>query len=568
LRVQERWGRSYDVAAPRVAGAAVLVWQVVGALWLSCMAPAASGRTVVSLSFDDGTATQFQAGQMLAEHGMHATFYVNSSEIGASDYHMTWPQIHQLAAYGNEIGGHTAHHVNLAQTDPTEARRQICQDRENLLDQGFTVRTFAYPYGVFDASIERMVRRCGYLSARTSNTTSAETIPPADPYAIREVTGTGESTGDVALDLAALEKAVTQAEQTRARWIPITFHQICHACESGWIDPADLQAFLDWLQPRAASGTVVRTVGQVIRGPVQPAVDPPPRPAAPNGVNGLRNPSLEADADADGVPDCYRFDGYGINSARWTRIPDAHTGAWAERVDVTNYQDGDNKLLVDSDLGYCTPTVAHGHQYIVTAWYKSTAPVSFAAFNRDSLGAFAFWDSSDGFPPASTWTQATWTTPVIPDGTNGLTFGLALSSNGSLTVDDLGLDDAAPTSSPETRAPTVSVKLIRTTLRQLVRSGKLGVTLAASQAAKLVIRARVTFSVKAPTGSLQRRTKLIAFANVSFAEPGSRKVMLRLSRGGMATVKRLRRAKLTVSAAALDAAGGQTTTTASTGLRA
>jgi len=94
------------------------------------------------------------------------------------------------------------------------------------------------------------------------------------------------------------------------------------------------------------------------------------------------------------------------------------------------------------------------------------------------------------------------------------------------------------------------------------------VTLAASQAAKLVIRARVTFSVKAPTGSLQRRTKLIAFANVSFAEPGSRKIMLRLSRGGMATVKRLRRAKLTVSAAALDAAGGQTTTTASTGLRA
>jgi len=44
--------------------------------------------------------------------------------------------------------------------------------------------------------------------------------------------------------------------------------------------------------------------------------------------------------------------------------------------------------------------------------------------------------------------------------------------------------------------------------------------------------------------------------------------MLRLSRGGMATVNRLRRAKLTVSAAALDAAGRQTTTTASTGLRA
>jgi len=190
----------------------------------------------------------------------------------------------------------------------------------------------------------------------------------------------------------------------------------------------------------------------VIRGPVQPAVDPP-RPAAPNGCQPAAQLLAGGRRRRRRLPDCYRFDGDGSNSASWTRTPDAHTGAWAERVDVTNYQDGDNKLVVNSDLGYCTPTVAPGHQYIVTAWYKSTTPVSFAAFNRDSLGAFAFRDSSDRFPPASTWTQATWTTPVIPDGTNGLTFGLALSSNGSLTVDDLGLDTRRPAVRPRPGRP-------------------------------------------------------------------------------------------------------------------
>ena len=42
-------------------------------------------------------------------------------------------------------------------------------------------------------------------------------------------------------------------------------------------------------------------------------------------------------------------------------------------------------------------------------------------------------------------------TPVIPSGVNGIAFGLALDANGSLTVDDLGIDDAAPTGSPTRR---------------------------------------------------------------------------------------------------------------------
>jgi peptidoglycan/xylan/chitin deacetylase (PgdA/CDA1 family) len=419
-------------------------------LLLAAPARAGAAQTVVSLTFDDGTATEYQTRTMLAGHGMHATFYINSSQVGTSDYYMTWPQIHDLYADGNEIAGHTAHHVNLPQIDQTEAKREICKDRNNLLDQGFDVRNFAYPYGSFNSTIEQLVRDCGYNSARTTNDTTAETIPPADPYAIR----TGTSSGD----LTTLKNTVLAAERAGGGWVPIIFHQVCNACDGNWILPADLQAFLDWLQPRAANGTVVKTVGEVVGGAVQPAVAPPAPPPAPNGFNVVRNASLEADANADGIPDCFRFDSWGSNNFTWSRTHDAHTGSWGERVDVSNYTNGDNKLVVDQDLGFCTPTVTPGHRYRVTAWYKSNQPVFLTAFSRNSLGSFAYWTSSGNFSASSTtWTQATWVTPVIPAGVDGLSFGLTLGSSGFLTVDDLAIDDAAATGGNDTTAPTVTL---------------------------------------------------------------------------------------------------------------
>jgi peptidoglycan/xylan/chitin deacetylase (PgdA/CDA1 family) len=409
----------------------------------------AAGQTVVSLTFDDGTATQYQAGAAMATHGMRGTFYVNSSRLGSSDYYMTWAQVQLLAAIGNEIGGHTAHHVNLPQTDPTEARRQICLDRVNLLNNGLDATDFAYPYGAFNATTEQQAQACGYNSARSTNVHVPEDIPPADPYAIHEGGGGG--------DLQSLKNAVTTAEQQGGGWVPLVFHQICDGCDTGTITPADFNAFLDWLQLRGANGTVVKTVAQVTGGSVKPAVAPPAPPPAPNGSNAVRNASLETDTNTDSAPDCWTFDNFGNNSFNWMRTSDAHSGSWAERVNITNYQDGDAKLEPTQDLGFCTPTVTPGHRYVITAWYKSDAPVSFSAFSRDTLGGFGFWTSSSTFPASSTWQKASWTTPVIPSGTNGLSFGLTLSSNGSLTVDDLGMDDASPTGGADTTPPTVSI---------------------------------------------------------------------------------------------------------------
>src|SRR5215831_14257462 len=54
---------------------------------------------------------------------------------------------------------------------------------------------------------------------------------------------------------------------------------------------------------------------------------------------------------------------------------------------------------------------------------------------------------------ASTWTQATFTTPAVPAGANGVSFGLALIANGSLTTDDYSLVLPATAAKASSAAP-------------------------------------------------------------------------------------------------------------------
>ena len=67
----------------------LVVCMVMGsALILSTPAAASATRPlIVSLTFDDGSADQMTAQQLLKKHGMVGTFYINSSFIGAAGIH-------------------------------------------------------------------------------------------------------------------------------------------------------------------------------------------------------------------------------------------------------------------------------------------------------------------------------------------------------------------------------------------------------------------------------------------------------------------------------------------------
>jgi hypothetical protein len=243
----------------------------------------AAQPTIVSLLFDDGTADQYVARSMLAPYSLHASFYVNSSHVGSDASDMTWTQLTNLATDGHEIGGHGLDHVDLTSVSSAEATRQVCDDRQALISRGFTVTDFAYPFGAYNASVESIVRGCGYTSATRSwglcgigqsppncdvwYPDVAETIPPQDILATRTIPSirTWHT-------LADLESVVTRAENNGGGWVPIVLHHICDGCDPGnySTSPAVLADFIAWLAGRGSSGTYVRSVREVVSDTTPP----------------------------------------------------------------------------------------------------------------------------------------------------------------------------------------------------------------------------------------------------------------------------------------------------------
>jgi peptidoglycan/xylan/chitin deacetylase (PgdA/CDA1 family) len=266
--------RRIRAAASRTGLARWLAAAVCALLVIPSYASAAS--TVVSLTFDDGQQTQYHVRPILASHRMLATFYVNSGLVGRDAFFMPWSRLEALASDGNEVAGHSLNHPHLTQLTAVEQRREICGDRKNLLDHGFfPVASFAYPYAEYDAGVESTVQSCGYMSGRAVGAIRvgpgldcracpfAETIPPADPFATRTPN-----------TLLRMQNSVTQAENNRGGWVQFVFHAICDGCDGTSV--AELSAFLDWLQPRAANGTVVKTVADVMGAGRSGFTAPPP----------------------------------------------------------------------------------------------------------------------------------------------------------------------------------------------------------------------------------------------------------------------------------------------------
>jgi peptidoglycan/xylan/chitin deacetylase (PgdA/CDA1 family) len=276
-----------DCSVRRACRVARLALAVAVLLGLLC-ASAAHAGTVVSLTFDDGIATQKLVRPMLASHGMHGTFYINSGNVGASSYYMSWSDIAGLNADGNEIGGHTVDHKRLTDLTADQQYHEICDDAATLRGRGYTISDFAYPFGAGSASTaaRQALTSCGYVSARKfgdlysvgcadSSCPYAESIPPGDPFGIKVPEWyPGEYT------LADLEGFVTQAELHGGGWVPLVFHDICNQCADSSVSAATMSALLDWVAARAGSGTVVKTVREVMGGPPPPPDTTPPTTTA------------------------------------------------------------------------------------------------------------------------------------------------------------------------------------------------------------------------------------------------------------------------------------------------
>lgn len=396
--------------------------------------------TVVSLTFDDGNADVLTANSILQAHGYNGTYYINSGTIGASGK-LTWPQVQQLAAAGNEVGGHTVNHLNLTTLSTADATFQVGQDRQNIINRALLTPTdFAYPYGATNSTVEGIVKGQGYSSARVignlvtptscSGCDYGETIPPIDPYAIRTSDSVKSS-----WTAQTLENLVTGVINHGGGWQPLVFHHVgtSTANDPYQVDPAVLSTFLDWLKTQPVT---VQTVQQVMN-----TTPPPPPPPPPPASNLIQNPSLET--VVGGKPACFQmYTGGGTNTTTWTAISSpVHSGSIAERGVETAWSSGGAVMVSSLDSGGCAPAAQPGHTYAGSAWYQSDHPVYLEFYYHNSTGWH--WWTDRQFPASSSWAQASMTTPAAPAGADLLSIGLEMPSTGTFYMDDFSLSLAS-----------------------------------------------------------------------------------------------------------------------------
>lgn len=410
-----------------------------------------TSKVVVSLTWDDGRASQDGSLAIQQAHGMKATYYINSAMIGSSPYYLSRQQLDGLAAAGNEIGGHTDRHEDLSAITVAEATGAICDDRQTLATWygDAAIRSFAYPFGISTVDVEKIPQSCGYTSARDARglrtaTTClgcriAESLPPLDPRHLAAVPSITSST-----TLGDLQFQVDQAASSGGGWVIYTLHSLGDPANGYSIDPALYDSFLTWLGGR--SDVEVRTVGDVMSttwpSPTTTTTTPAP-PPPPSTPVALVNADLEIDANANGVSDCWLRGSAGTNTATWRRTADAHGGSAAEEVTITAFTSGDRKLvqLLDNGTanGGCAPSVSDANTYTVGVWYRSTGKSNIVVFTRDSAGVWKYWRTGPVVSPSASWAQTTFAPGRLPSGTTAISYGLALASAGTLTTDDYSM---------------------------------------------------------------------------------------------------------------------------------
>jgi len=136
----------------------------------------------VILTFDDGMSDFFtEALPILSHYNFPATLYIATAFVNSTcDWlrregestrlMVTWEQITQIQAAGIECGAHSHTHPQLDMLPPSQAQQEITTSKEILEGHlGQRVTSFAYPYGYYTATTQRLIRASGYTSACAVN---------------------------------------------------------------------------------------------------------------------------------------------------------------------------------------------------------------------------------------------------------------------------------------------------------------------------------------------------------------------------------------------------------------
>jgi peptidoglycan/xylan/chitin deacetylase (PgdA/CDA1 family) len=142
-----------------------------------------------AVTFDDGSADNYDAVHSLLRRGVCSTVYVITGEIGAPG-RLDRSRVVKLARLSNvEVGAHCVHHRYLDELGGRELIDEVEDSKTELEDLiQLDVHSFAYPHGAYDRHVRQVVIDAGYRSAAAVK--NAVSHAADDPFAIARWTVT------------------------------------------------------------------------------------------------------------------------------------------------------------------------------------------------------------------------------------------------------------------------------------------------------------------------------------------------------------------------------------------
>jgi hypothetical protein len=160
------------------------------------------------------------------------------------------------------------------------------------------------------------------------------------------------------------------------------------------------------------------------------------------GANLISNPGLEV-VDSTGFPVCWEQSGWGDSTHQYeVTHTGTHSGTNAMKITVSKITQGDRKALMLENPS-CAPNVTPGHQYDVSAWYKTTTPNTvMTMFRHDVAQGWVYWTDLATLATSTTWKQKTVRTPQVPPNTDQVVWGVTIYAAGTLQTDDYSMVDS------------------------------------------------------------------------------------------------------------------------------
>lgn len=243
-----------------------------------------SAGGVVCFTYDDSYRNQYAiAKQHLDKYGYPGTAYTIHSNVTDGDNGntswLTTQMLKDMRSYSRwEIGLHTETLANHARafasgtnsatgttygTNPltsyeldTDITRELEWLEANELTDGFLGH--CHPQGRFSTSVNQLLaRRTAYARAMTANSNGLETVPPADPYAIRCITLDNNS------NIANLQAIVDQVALQGGMVVFCCHDIVTTPSTSTQFKTADHQTLVDYVASKP--GIRVMTMGDVMR---------------------------------------------------------------------------------------------------------------------------------------------------------------------------------------------------------------------------------------------------------------------------------------------------------------